>query len=147
MLKPEAMIQEDCIYHDAWNYNPNTLEELMHRHSEWLCMCTFLHPHCTSVLGEIPRWKGTTDITFKPRGEASKVGWNVLQHLHNIFNELSLIFSFSLNSLWHSSWIVLATYRISPLKCLKLEAIWPCVPSHATMMTKIFHLRSPLTFR
>ena len=22
--KPEAMTQEDCICHDAWNYNPNT---------------------------------------------------------------------------------------------------------------------------
>jgi len=24
------MTQEDCICHDAWDYNPNTLEVLMH---------------------------------------------------------------------------------------------------------------------
>ena len=144
MLKTEAITQEDCICHDAWNYNPNTLEVLMHEFSEWSCMYTLLHPYYTSVLGEIPRWRGTTNITLKSRGEISKAWWNVLQHFHNIFNELSLIFSFSLNSLWHSSWVVLQ--RIIPFECLKLEAIWSCVPSHATMMTKMLHLRSPLTF-
>ena len=66
------MTKEDCTCHDAWNYNPNTLEVLMHGHSKWSCMSTLLHPHYTSVLGEIPRWRGTTDITLKPQGEASK---------------------------------------------------------------------------
>ena len=142
----EAMTQEDCIFHNAWNYNPNTLEVLMQRQSEWSYMSTLLHLHYTSVLGEIPKWRGKIDITLKPGGEASKAWWNVLQHFHNISDEVSLIFSFSLNSLWHSSWVILATQRISPLKCLKFEAIWSCVPSHATMMTKMLHLRSPLTF-
>ena len=146
MLKTEAMTQEDYICHDAWNYNLSTLEVLIHGRSEWSCMSTLLHSHCISVLGEIPRWRGMTDITLKPQGEASKAWWNVLQHFHNISNELSLIFFFSLNSLWHPSWIVLATQRINPLECLKLEAIWPCVPLHATMMTEMLHLRSPLTF-
>ena len=97
MFKMEAMTQEDCIFHNAWNYNPNMLEVLMHGHSDWSCMNTLLYPHCTSVLGEIFKGRGTTNITLKPRGEASKTWWNVLQHLHNISNELSLIFSFSLN--------------------------------------------------
>ena len=71
MLKTEALTQEDCICHDAWNYNPNTFEVLMHRHSEWSCMSTLLHPHCTSALGEILGWRDMTDITLKPWGEAS----------------------------------------------------------------------------
>ena len=65
------MTQENYICHDAWNYNPNTLEVLMHGHSEWSCISTLLHPHCTSVLGEILGRRGTTDITLKPWGEAS----------------------------------------------------------------------------
>ena len=88
---------------------------------------------------------GTTNITFKPRSEASKAQWYVLQHLHNISNAVSLSFSWSLNSLWHSSWVVLVMQRISHLECLKLEAIWPCVTLHTTMMTKMLHLRSPFT--
>ena len=140
------MTQEDHICYDAWNYNPNALEELMHRHSEWSCMSTLLYPHCTSVLGEILRWRDTTDITLKPRGEASKAWWNVFQLLHNISNELPLIFSFSLVSFRHSSWAVLATQGVNPLKSLKLEAIWSYVPLHATMVTKMLHLRFPWTF-
>ena len=72
MLKAEVMTQEHCISHDAWKYNPNMLEELMDGHSEWSYMSIVLHPHYTSVLGEIPRWKDMTDITLKLWGEASK---------------------------------------------------------------------------
>ena len=142
----EAMTKEDHICYDAWNYNPNALEELMHRHSEWSCISTLLYPHCMSVLGEILRWRDTTDITLKPRGEASKAWWNIFQHLHNISNELPLIFSFSLVSFRHSSWAVLATQGVNPLKSLKLEAIWSYVPLHTTIVTKMLHLRLPLTF-
>ena len=123
MLNMETMTQEDCNCNDAWDYNPNMLEILMHGHREWSCMSTLLHSHCTSVFDEILRWRGMTDITLKPWGEASKAWWNVLQHFHYISKELSLILSFSLNSLWHSSWVILATQGIRHLECLKLEAI------------------------
>ena len=56
--------------------------------------------------------EGTTDITLKSRGEASKAWWNVLQHFHNISNELSLIFSFSLCFL-----------------CILLALSWPRIES------------------
>ena len=114
------MTQEDCKCHDAWNYDPNTLEVLMHGHNEWSYISTLLYPYCTSVLGEILGRRDMIDITFKPQGEASRAWWNVFQHFHNISSELSLIFSFSLISLWHSSWVILTTWRVSHFKSLKL---------------------------
>ena len=63
------MTLEDCVCHDAWKYDPNTFEVLMHGHSELSCMSTLFYPHCMSVLGEVLRRRGKTNITLKPRGE------------------------------------------------------------------------------
>ena len=44
-------------------------------------MCTLLHPHDTSVWGDIPRGLGTIVVTFKPSGEACQTGSEGINHL------------------------------------------------------------------
>ena len=105
----------------------------MHGHKKWSCIITLLHPLFTSILGESLRWRGTTNITIKPRSEASKAQWYVLQHLHNVSNEMSLTISHR-----SSLWTFLSTHRVNLLECMKFETILCCVPLYGTMMHTCF---------
>ena len=93
----------------------------MHGHRKLLCISTLLHLLFTSILGESLRWRGTTNITFKSRSEASKAQWYILQHLHNVSNEMSLTISPSLCFPWSSPWSFLTMNRINLFECMKLE--------------------------
>ena len=98
----------------------------MHGYRKRSCISTLLHPLFTSILGESLRWRGTTNITFKPRGEVSKAQWYVLQHLHNVSNKMSLLSPLGL--LFELSCPRIESAFLSAWSLKKFGLVCPCTP-------------------
>ena len=94
-------------------------------------MSTHLHPHVTSVWGDIPIGLGTSVVAFKPSVEVCQIGYECINHLHHIHHSrITILTSWLLNkpisfvnTRWSATFLFFSSFTFSAIVATTISSL------------------------